>query len=169
MNRAEKLKVLQNTLRGQTGALSEMHRQQRAKAMPYLEAHAIIDVSQCPPELLSLTVCIGESLIEDKRDYRLLSDWINQLADVAPKSGYRHDVAYDTIDANDDQYDAVKVTFVVVRSRDFSSWYLPSLTIGDLRRYYNQSEASCMNSVLVLCFEDDMSRYEYLTNRKKSV
>ena len=162
MNRNEKLKILQDSLQGQTNQLQQLHRERRKKLMPYLEAHAIVDAYNCSPELLAIQVLYGEI---DERPFlqKSLRDWLNLLNELGQISQYGGDMATGFIDANDSQYDAVKLDLIKVRSRDFSYWHLPALTIGDLRAYYNQSEASYTSSFVLITFDTDMSRYARYT------
>ncbi|WP_026308539.1 hypothetical protein [Spirosoma spitsbergense] len=167
MNRNEKLKILQSSLQGQTNQLQQLHRERRKKSMPYLEAHAIIDAHNCPPELLDITVLYGEI---DERPFlqKHLRDWLKLLNELGKINQYGDDLATGFIDAKDSQYDAVKLNLIKIRSRDFSYWNLPDMTIGDLRAYYNQSEASCSNSFILLMFDTDMSQYTRYTKFLKS-
>ena len=131
MNRAEKLKTLQSALQGVSGQLEQVHREQRKKSAPYLEAHGIIYPQNCTPELFDLTVIHG---VIDERPflYSPLHDWLAKFNGRLQPEIY-DGVAGTVIDANDSQYDAVVLSFVVVRSRNYSFWYLPGLTIGELR------------------------------------
>ena len=167
MKRADKLKAIQDALRGQPGQLQQLHREKRKKSMPYLEVHGIIDASRYPPQLLDLIVWYGE--VDEKPMQKPLSEWVNLLNKVGKIKQYGHDTAIGFIDANDNQYDTVSLSFAKVRSRNFSYWYLPDCTIGDLRRYYNQSEASFSSSILPVWFDADMSQYERYSKPAKPI
>ena len=165
MTRAEKLKVLQGTLQGNPAHLQQLYRQRRKKSMPYLDAHGIIDAGQCPSELLGLVVMYGE--IDEKTHQTTLNEWLSYRSRAGKIKQYGRGTAYGFIDANDSQYDAIALNFTKVRIRNFSYWYLPGNTVGSLRRYYSQSEASFRDSVLVLCFESDMNTYERYNQHAK--
>ena len=102
MKRNEKLKILQDSLQGQTNQLQQLHQERRKKLMPYLEAHAIIDAHNCPPELLDITVFYGEI---DERPFlqKSLRGWLALLDELGQISQYGDDMATGFIDANDSQ------------------------------------------------------------------
>ena len=128
MKRAEKLKILQDSLQGQTNQLQQLYRERRKKSMPYLEASGIVDVHTCPPELLAINVLYGET---DGRPFfkKPLGEWLKLLSELGKINQIGGDMAMGFVDANDNQYDAIKLDLIEVRSRNFSYWHLPALTI----------------------------------------
>lgn len=161
-NRMEKLKTLQEVLRGNNRTLQELHRQQRKKAMPFLEVHGFVNIRSCSPLLSDLLVMPTESIIDGKRnDYITLNDCLCRFNAVTAKQYYSYS-AIGSIDTDSNQYDAVALDYIQIRYSNYSNRYLQRGTIADLRRYYQQS-ASAFDEYpfLLLSLETDLSRFEW--------
>ncbi len=158
MKRTDKIKVLQNALQGQTTPLQQMHHQYKAKAMPFQETYGIIDARQCSPMLLDLQVLDGEQIIDGTRNYQPLSRWLENCH-VGPKSAYRSDNAYSSIDASHDAYDTVPVALIQLKRPNCLFSSLPGGTVADLRRWHSQCATSVLESFVVLVIETDLSYY----------
>lgn len=161
-NRTEKLKTLQEVLQGNNRTLQGLYRQQRKKAMPFLDVHGFVNIRSCSPLLLELLVVPTESIIDGKRnDYITLDDCLRRFDAVTSKQYYSYS-AIGSIDADSSQYDAVALDYIQIRYPNYSNRYLQRGTIADLRRYYQQS-ASAFDEYpfLLLSLETDLSRFEW--------
>ncbi|MCC5612558.1 hypothetical protein LC612_39165 [Nostoc sp. CHAB 5834] len=151
MKRSQRVTILQEALQGKTGQLHQLHQQRSEKAMPYLEAHGIIDYGQCPPMLLDLPIYYGE--VDEKFHQTTLGQWMTK-----PNSERTTDVC-GFIDMPDSQYDTLPLSFIELRCRDYSKTLIQGGTIGDLRRYFSQCTASVNEPFVVLLFKTNLTRY----------
>jgi hypothetical protein len=144
---AEKRKALQDALHGQTGKLKQLRQQRHEQSLPFLEAHGVVDTTKYPAEFENLLVMWGE--IDEKPFKTPLHQWLQKA----------NDMAVGFIDLSDTRFDSVPLALVHIRRRNYSNTYIPGGTVGDLRRYFNQSTASIREPFLTLCFNPKLSRY----------
>lgn len=142
MNRAEKLRTLQDALQGQAGPLQQLHRQRQKDALPYLEVYGIFDIRTCPLALYSLSVIDGE-IDEGRIVYEPLSAYLCRFSETDPKQQQYLQSAIALMDAEDSQYDAVPVSYIEIKKCDYSSRILPDCTVAHLRGFY----ARCADSL----------------------
>ncbi|GAB3931850.1 hypothetical protein [Larkinella terrae] len=164
MKRAEKLKALERFLQGRNEALQEMYREQRKKAMPYLEVYGFVKIPQCSPLLLDLPVMPTESIMDRKKDdYIALKECLRRFDEVdTNKQPYYSFSAVGSIDMEDERYEAVPLDSIQIRYRNYSNRYLKGGKVADLRHYFNQSAASLdFYPLILLSFEPNLSRYNW--------
>ncbi len=134
-------------LHGQTSKLKQLRQQRHEHSLPFLEAHGVVDATKYPAEFENLLVMWGE--IDGETFKTPLHQW----------SQKPNDMAVGFIDLSDTQFDGAPLALVHIRRRDYSNTYIPDGTVGDLRRYFNQSTASIREPFLTLCFNTKLSRY----------
>ncbi|GAB3928100.1 hypothetical protein [Larkinella terrae] len=170
MKRAEKLKVLERFLQGKNGVLQEMYREQRKKAMPFLEVFGFVKIPHCSPLLLNLSVMPSESIINRKKDdYIPLKGCLRRFDEIdAKKQPCYSYSAIGSIDIEDERYEAVPLNAIQIRNRDYSNRYLKGGTVADLRRYFYQSASSFdLYPLFLLSFESDLPRYDWPLRHKE--
>lgn len=168
MNRNEKLKVLENILMGKNRELQELHRKQRKKAMPYLDVVGCVDIRYCSPLLLDISVIPTTSIIDhNRKDYIPLRDCLRRFNGTdAKKYPHYSYSAVGSINVDDNRFDAAILDSIQIQYSDYSNRYLKGGTIADLRRYFNQSASAFdLYPLLLLSFETDLSRYDWLAGQ----
>ncbi|MVM40386.1 hypothetical protein GO730_26565 [Spirosoma sp. HMF3257] len=170
MNRADKLKALQDAFQGQYRLLHQLHREERKKIMPFLEVHGLVNIRSCSALLSDLLVMPTESIIDRKKnDYITLRDCLRRFDEVDPKGSYYSYNAIGSLDADSSQYDAVALNYIQIRHPNYSNTYLQGGTIADLRHYFKQSASAFdEHPFLLLSLETDLSRFEWYFKKAKT-
>jgi hypothetical protein len=156
VNRNEKLKTLQDALQGKASQLEQLHQQRRKDAMPYQNATGYIAVDCCPAEWQNMVVMDCEAAIDDDTRPRscTFAEWL--LLPIA-RSGIKSGCGL-VIDTRSDQFDTLPLAGMMLELRSFGRKYIYGGTIGNLRRYYNQSAASIEKPGILLFVSYDINR-----------
>ncbi|GAB2542872.1 hypothetical protein [Spirosoma aerophilum] len=170
MNRAEKLKILQEAMQGQTRLLCQLSQQKRKGKMPFLDVAGFVNLYPCSPLLLDLMVMPTESILDCKKgDHISLRECLARFDKVDSAQLYYAFSAVGAIDGNDCHYDRVPLHGMQIQHRNYSKTYLKGGTIADLRRYFHQSASSLdEHPFLLLSLEMDLKRFDFdsFTNRQ---
>ncbi|WP_041258022.1 hypothetical protein [Fibrella aestuarina] len=152
MKRADKQAILQDALKGQSSALRKLQKERLRDSMPYLDAHGVIDVNNCPEALLGVLVYYND--IDNDTITITSQEFICKVAD---RSGLRRwsmsSSAITMLDPADSQYDLIPLHTMQLTKRNYVRINISGGTIGDLRRYFSRCADSLSKPYIGLFFD----------------
>ncbi|MVM28442.1 hypothetical protein GO755_00255 [Spirosoma sp. HMF4905] len=155
MNRADKIRVLQDAFLGNDGSLRKVQRDRRMKSMPFKEALGVVDIRELHPGFLDLPIVDTEILIDSGRraKHEPLRNYLERYKQVDPQQQHRFGAAAGTIDVDDKSFDHLPLTHI--RLVNDSSWCFTQhpVTVGKLREYFLKTAESTKLSFLTLWFD----------------